>query len=470
MSAPSARPRAGLLALTLELYEQLLPDVRAGRERWLRQALIPALERVAQVDFDRAVFRREDVEAAVAGFERSGVDALVIVCLTYSPSQISLPALQRTRLPLVVWNTQELFAVGADFDSRKMVENHGVHGTQDLCSVLVRSGIRFEYVTSHVNDAAPLAALGDFLVAARAATGLRRARLGLMGYPFPGMGDFAVDTTHLVFTLGCQWHALSVPDYNERAAAAPDKAVRQLVSDYRAWYDVAGDLTDADLEATARAELALRSMVADHRLDAISYQFMAFGEDERTVTLPFVAASRLMADGVGFAGEGDLVGAAGTWLLGQLQPPASFSEIFTIDFGGGGLFVSHMGEANVAMARQDRKVPLVARKEPITRTRARQLALVTSFQPGPATLFALAHGPSGRWRVIASRMQIDDYGPLAGMPVPHSKLLPELGDVRDWLTAYAKAGGPHHHALCFGDATGRLRAAARLLGADYCEV
>ena len=59
---------------------------------------------------------------------------------------------------------------------------------------------------------------------------------------------------------------------------------------------------------------------------------MAFGEDERTVTLPFVAVSRLMADGVGFAGEGDLIGAAGTWLLNWLCPPASFSEIFTIDF------------------------------------------------------------------------------------------------------------------------------------------
>ena len=56
------------------------------------------------------------------------------------------------------------------------------------------------------------------------------------------------------------------------------------------------------------------------------------------------------------------------------------------------------------------------------------------------------------------------------MAVPHFKLLPAEGDVRQWLTAYAKAGGPHHHAVCFGDATGRIRAAARLLDADYCEV
>jgi L-arabinose isomerase len=156
--------------------------------------------------------------------------------------------------------------------------------------------------------------------------------------------------------------------------------------------------------------------------------------------------------------------------LNRLQRPASFSEIFTVDFESNGLFMSHMGEANVAMARTDGKVPLVARPTPITRTRARQLALVTSFQPGPATICALVRGPAGRWRLIASRVQIDDFGPLDGMAVPHCKLRPQAGDVRDWLTSYAKSGGPHHNAVCFGDATRRVRAAAALLDADYCEV
>jgi L-arabinose isomerase len=67
-------------------------------------------------------------------------------------------------------------------------------------------------------------------------------------------------------------------------------------------------------------------------------------------------------------------------------------------------------------------------------------------------------------------MEIDDFGPLASMAVPHFKLRPAGGDVRDWLTAYAKAGGPHHNAVAFGDATRRIRAAAALLDAEYCEV
>jgi L-arabinose isomerase len=470
MSTVFPKPRIGLLALTLEFYEQLLPDLRERRERWLREAVLPQLATFADVRFDRAVFTSEGIEMVVQGFEAAGVDALAVVCLTYAPSQLALPALRRTRLPILIWNTQELLGVGADFDLGKMIDNHGVHGTQDLASVLVQHGVPFEYVTSHPSEAAGLRTIRDFCAAAAAVNGLRRLRVGLLGYPFPGMGDFAVDTSHIAATLGCQWTAIPVEEYVHRAAASPAEKVQTLVADYRRQYEVARDVSETDLEQTARAELSLRAIVNERRLEAFSYQFLAFGEDERTETLPFVAASRLMAEGIGFAGEGDLMGAIGVWLLGRLQPPATFSEVFTIDFAGNAMFMSHMGEANVAMARTDRRVPLVARPQPITRTRGRQLALLTSLQPGPATWFALCRGANQRWRLLAGRMEIEDYGPLDGMCVPHFKLRAVQGDVRELLTEYALAGGPHHNAVCFGDATGRIRAAARLLGADYREL
>ena len=470
MGTQPPKPRVGLLALTLELYETLAPDMRAGRENWLRGAVLPALSSIAEISFQQAVYRREDIDTAVRELEHEGVDALLVVCLSYSPSQLSLPALQRTNLPIIVWNTQELFGVDESFDGNKMISNHGVHGTQDLCNVLLRSGVGFEYVTSHLNDADALGSLGDVFVAAAAVSRLRCARLGLMGYPFPGMGDLGLDTTHLAATLGCQWQSLSVEDFNERGAGADDQAVAQLVAEYRDTYDLANDLTADDLAGTARAELALRSIVSEHELDAVSYQFQAFGEDERTETIPFVAVSRLMAEGIGFGGEGDLIGATGTWLLGQVQSPATFSEIFTTDFAGNGLFMSHMGECNPAMARTDRKVPMEARPKPIARIRGRQLALIVGLQPGPVTLSALTLGPAGRWRLVVSCLDVVDFGPIPSMAVPHFKLQVANGDVRDWLTAYAKAGGPHHNALCFGDARARLQQVARLLDADYCEV
>ena len=155
---------------------------------------------------------------------------------------------------------------------------------------------------------------------------LGRARFGMLGYPFPGMGDFAVDTTPLVASLGGEWTMVTMEDYIQRSAAAAPAAVADLVAEYGRLYEVAGDATAADLDATARVELAMRGMIADHRLDGLTYQFMAFGDDQRTPTLPFVAASRLMAEGVGFGGEGDLVATAATTLFNWLNPPASFTE------------------------------------------------------------------------------------------------------------------------------------------------
>jgi len=469
MATQSSKPRVGLLALTLEFYETILPHLRAQREAWIRETVAPALEPVAEVRFERAVFRREDIDAAVRELERAGSEAILVMCLTYSPAQFTLPALRQTRLPIVVWNTQELYAVDEHLESDDLSANHGVHGTQDLANVLVRSGIHFEYVTSHLRDPNTLRRLSDVFAAASAVSRLRNARLGLMGHPFPGMGAIGADATHMAATLGCQWLSLSVADLNRRATAVAEQEVQQLAADYRRLYVCDPDLTDADLAATARVEWALHSIIQERRLNAWSYQFLALGEDDRTLTLPFVAASRLMADGIGFGGEGDLIGAAGTWLLDQLQTPATFSEIFTVDYAANGLLMSHMGEINARMARTDRAVPLTIRARRLVNTLGRQLVLLVSPQPGPATLCCLTLGPAGRWRLVAGRVEIDDFGLVPSIKAPHFRLR-VARDVRDWLTDYAKAGGAHHNAICFGDATARIRAAAGFLDADYLEI
>lgn len=466
--ASCEKPKVGLLALTLELYETLAPALRADRDAWVRREILPALAPQADVIFEGAAFNRPQVEARFKAFEAAGAEAVIVMLLTYSPSQVSLPSLRRTSLPILIWNTQELWAVDGRFGDQEMTNNHGVHGTQDLANVLLRSGVKFQYVTSHLRDRNGLDEVSDFIAAAHAGGKLHIAKLGLMGYPFPGMGDFAVDTTDMVGRLGCTWTQISVDEYITRAASADPAAVRKLVQDYRQAYDVAADISDVDIEATARVELAMRGVVAEHGLSGLTYQFTAFGEDERTLTVPFVAASRMMADGIGFGGEGDLIGTAGTCLLNWLQPPASFSEIFTIDFGGNSLFMSHMGEANVFMSRTDRKVRMVARPGQITRTRHGQLGLVTNLRPGPATLFSLTLAGPGRWRIVYCVGDIPDYGPQ-GMSVPHFKFAPRM-DVRDFLTRSSKAGGPHHNAICFGDASRRVGLLADILGIEAVEV
>ena len=178
-----------------------------------------------------------------------------------------------------------------------------------------------------------------------------------------------------------------------------------------------------------------------------------------------------MAEGVGFAGEGDLIGAVGTWFFNGLAGAATFSEIFTIDFAGQSLFMSHMGEANVALARTDRPIMLTSRASNIVPTIQKQNALEFSPQPGPATLAVLFQGPDNLWRIVGSKMEVLDFGPMnEKQAVPYFKLAPVSADVRSWLTAYGQAGGPHHNVLCVGDVRRRIKFTADLLGADYVEV
>ena len=119
--------------------------------------------------------------------------------------------------------------------------------------------------------------------------------------------------------------------------------------------------------------------------------------------------------------------------------------------------MSHMGEANVSMA--DGLVEMITRPTPITKTTCRQLALRFSLVPGESTLLSLVQAGNGKWKMIASVMDIMKWSPVDDIPCPQFKLAPRM-DVRNWLTAYAQAGGPHHNALCFGDARNRLRIAA----------
>ena len=465
------RPKLGLLALSLELYETLAPELRADRENWVRREVIPALEKENEVLFGKAVYSRETIRAEVRRFEAEDVDTLVVLFLCYSPSQTALPALVETRLPIVIWNTQELFAVDETYGNAELFANHGVHGSHDLGNLLNRYGIPYKIFTSHVSDPDPFEEIRDYWKAQQVVSDLKRARFGLMGYPFPAMGDFAADVSELVAKFGAEFGVVPVEEYINRAAEAPTAEVAALVSEYRETYDLSGDLTDRDLEMTARAELALRGIVASRGLQGLTYQFTALGDDCRTSTVPFVGISRMMGEGVGFGGEGDVLSTMGTWIFQQLTGAATFSEIFTTDFAGEALFFSHMGEMNAAMARRDRKIPMVARPEPITRTRDRQLALLTSLEPGEATFCALVvdYNATDNYKIITAHGEVEDFGPLPQLAVPHFKFRPDI-PVRDFLTRYVELGGPHHNAVCFGDALRKLEAFAEAAGLDIEEI
>src|SRR5207253_7680464 len=68
-----------------------------------------------------------------------------------------------------------------------------------------------------------------------------------------------------------------------------------------------------------------------------------------------------MAEGYAFAAEGDAVTASLMAAAQDLLGPTQFTEMYAMDFARDAILMSHMGEGNWALAREDRPVRLIKR-------------------------------------------------------------------------------------------------------------
>ncbi len=454
----SRRPRVGLLGVMLELYDKSSPELRPAQEQFAGE-LAGKLGEFADVTNAGVHNTREGVDAAVQALERADVDLIVTVHLAYAPSLILVPSLLRTSKPLVLWNTQRIREIGGDFSHADLLQNHGMHGVQDLANALRRNGRAYEVVTSHWEDPAGLEELREWAVAARTVRELAEARIGLIGHPFPGMGDFGVDETSFLSQVGPDVRRVGCDELAEAWDAAPDPEVRALVAQDRERFEIDPELTDQEHYDSARWEWTLRRLTEDLGLSGWAVHYPVIAADPRFEVLPFLAVAKLIADGYGFGGEGDIVSSSAVLAMQCLFEEATFTEMFCMDFEHEEILMSHYAESNWRMARADRPVRVV-RREGWVGSGGPSAALAHSLEPGEATLLNLTIGPEGA-QVIIAEAEITDFA-LPDLPTPHFKIALEL-PIAGFLNNYTQAGGSHHLALAYGRGTTQVLKLARLL-------
>lgn len=462
------KARVGLLGLMLEAYDSSFPELRPAAEVFARD-LAAAMAPFADVTFPGVCNNREAVDAAVEAFERNSADMVVVVLLTYAPSLIALPALLRTQLPVLILNTQRARAVPQDADGAVLIENHGMHGVQDLANVLRRSGRQFSILTGHWQDPRLRADLESWCVAARTATAMRHSRFGLLGYAMQDMGDFAIDEAALLAQLGAQVRRIPCAEVARLVDEAPAPVVESMVQEDRDTFSVAPDLGDEQHRVSVRLEWALRQLADRGGLDGLAIHFMAIDEDRRLPTLPFLAASEMLADGFGYGAEGDITCAAAVYLMRQVAGHANFTEMFTMDFDEGAIVMAHMGEGNWRLARQDRPVRLVSNPFRMVSLPHAPACLSFAMAPGHVTLASLTTREAGRLCLVVTEADVLDFAPLADARNPQCKLAPQR-PLADFLTDYSLGGGSHHQAVAYGSHRLTLQRLCSVLGIDYAFV
>jgi L-arabinose isomerase len=424
----------------------------------------------AEVEFPGVCSTREQVSRAIAGFEASGKDAVVVVLLTYAPSTIALPALLATRLPVLLFNTQELYEVHRETRGSDTTHNHGMHGVQDLANVLLRAGRPFHIVTGHYLDPLALAEVKGWCDAARTVKQLAGLRIGLLGYAMEGMGDFGLDETALLAQVGAEVRHLSMKSLASEAKSAPQTAIAEQMAGDRQRFQFDLGITPQEHEASARLEWALRESLTRGGMHGFASHFLAVANEGWLDTLPFLAAAKLMADGYGFGGEGDVTSAVAVCMMQALAGSANFTEMFTMDFAGNTALMMHMGEGNWRMARRDEPVRVVrSTLGALMEVRVDPLLLAFTLEPGPCTLVSLTTVADGKLKLVIAEGDVVDHPYIPDLNRPHYKFRPG-GDLCDFLTRFSLEGGSHHQAMAYGRWAGALEKTAALLRIECARV
>jgi L-arabinose isomerase len=375
----------------------------------------------------------------------------------------ALPALLQTQKPVLLFCTQKLPAVTESVTTLDTDENHGVHGFQDMASVLRRSGRPYHFLAGYWKDLKTQSELLGWFQAAHIRQVLNHSNIGLIGHPMENMGDFGVDETAFQAQIGLHVHHLSMQQLAQTAREAPEEAIRSQMQVDKATYQMLPMVTTAEHEAASRLEWALRKTVKEKNLSGFACHFMSVSDESWMDSLPFLASSKLLAEGYSFGGEGDVTSAAAVTILQLLAGEANFTEMFTIDFGGGTVLMSHMGEGNWKMARPDS--PIQMRSDPFDMVplREKPVSLVFTLRPGAATLLNITTGPGGKLQWIICEGEVVDSPPLPNLTLVHNKFRPHM-PVEEFLTRYSMLGGSHHQALTYGRHAASLCKLAALLG------
>ena len=436
----------GLLPLYVALYDEAVPELRPHVEAHcedVRTALEGAGLTVVAAPICRVA---AEFEQAVADFEQAGVDAILTVHLAYSPSLEAENALSRTELPLIMLDTTPSETFDEDTDPGELMFNHGIHGVQDLCNRLVRRGKRFDIHAGHLTGSDVLARVRHSVEAAAIVRALRSARVGLVGEVFDGMGDFRVDFDDLRTDLGPT--VVRADAGLPMASEIPQSDVESELAGDRERFDADPEAWEAHRDSV-RAGLALRSWVAENELTALTVNFLAAAPSHPMLpVMPFVECSTLMARGIGYAGEGDVLTAALVSALMRVFPDTTFTEMFCPDWRGDAVFLSHMGEVNYRVT-EGRPV---LRRLPFPYTDAADPSVAyATLRGGRATMVNLAPFGAGRYRLTLAPGEMRVVRkPNRLASLMNGWFRPERGLV-PFLEEFSRGGGTHHSALVYAE-------------------
>ncbi len=427
-----------------------------------------------RVVFKPTVKSTEEVTATLAEANATKNCIGIIAWMhTFSPAKMWINGLRILQKPLLHLHTQFNRDIPwGEIDMDFMNLNQSAHGDREFGFMVSRMRKARKVVVGHWQDEEAISQIEGW---ARVAAGWH----DWQGAKFVRFGDnmryVAVtdgDKVEAEYKFGFSVNTHGIGDLVKVINGVEDSAVDTLMEEYKESYSIAdallGDRKDS-LRDAARIEVGMRRFLEEGNYKGFSDTF----EDLHGMKqLPGIAAQRLMADGYGFAGEGDwktaaLVRAMKVMATG-LKGGNSFMEDYTYHFEPGNNLVlgAHMLEICPSIASGKPKCevhPLgIGGKEDPVR-------LVFNVAGGPAINASLMDF-GNRFRLLVNEVEaVEPQHDLPRLPVARVLWKP-LPDMKTGCAAWILAGGAHHTCYSQNLTAQHLEDFAEIAGIEYVKI
>ncbi|OQA01951.1 MAG: L-arabinose isomerase [Planctomycetes bacterium ADurb.Bin412] len=457
----------GILAAYADLYNRLCPGI-GGQLKQIMDTMIAECT-IDGIDFvvSEAVSTPQQIDRECRNLAEKKVDLLVVALAPYCPSGALAPSLVSIDVPVVLWPAQTMYRLDPEkYDADTIIFNHGVHAVQDLANVLRKRGRNFGILHGHCKEEPFRKELRSWAQAGAAIRALQKAYPVQIGGHFEDMLDLQIGAEEFITKVNIRHTEISRPEFSEQMQSVSQQQVARCLESYQSLFIIDASVRRDLLEKAARGEAALRGIMEKYQSCAFGLNFLELCND-RTIAEPLhVAGSILMSEGYGYAAEGDWVTAGFVYAMQQAFGCASFSEIFSVGYADHRLVLKHWGEGNFRMGRQKPKLL------PSTFSDQNQceFAIVDfEFEPGAVTLLNLNSTADGRGQLIAMTGSVSP-DPLPRTNGPRGIFQPEVPDISEFLSRYARQGGSHHLALVKGDQTRTAEKICDVTGWKYIRI
>jgi L-arabinose isomerase len=393
---------------------------------------------------------------------------------TFSPAKMWIRGLSVLKKPLLQFHTQfnrDIPWSSIDMDFMNL--NQSAHGDREYAHITARLGLKRAIVAGHWEDAETVRRLGVWARAAAAVTEGRSARFVRFG---DNMREVAVtegDKVAAQIRFGWSVNSYGVGELAQRVSRVTDGDVDALIDEYTTTYTIEASLLAGRqlerLKVQARLEIAIRRFLEEGNYRGFTSNFEdLYGLDQ----LPGLAAQRVMAEGYGFAGEGDWKTAALVramkLMADGLPGGTSFMEDYTYHLEGGRSLVlgSHMLEICPSIAKTQPRIEIhplgIGGKDDPAR-------LVFDAAPGEAVNASLVEF-GDRFRLIVNEVKtIDTPHPMPKLPVAQAVWIP-YPDFTTGLEGWLWAGGAHHTGYSTQITAEHLQVYADLVGLEFVRI